>query len=173
MCCAADAASGAAADGERMPARPKYLAGGSRTCVDLMKEDIEQPDAPGGHHASLPLRQIQRTRVGPVAWVHWRATRRPPTILMIREQLPTPDTGHRRGRLRATAQHGDQRRQPDAAHALQLLLRHCHALQQARSPASGCGAREGLNRIQRRSSAGAKPVWRPTLATWPTALVCP
>ena len=73
--------------------------------------------------------------------------------------------GAARRRLGPAAQQGDDRRQPAAAHALPLFLRHQPALQQA--PARQ--RLRGDRRVQppaSRSSARATPASRPIRATW-------
>ena len=69
-----------------------------------------------------------------------------------------------RRRLRPAAQQGDHGRQPAAAHALPLFLRHQPAVQQTQ-PGSGCAAIGGFNR-QHAVIGASEPASRRTRATW-------
>ena len=117
----------------------KFLAGGTNL-LDLMKEDVERPNELVDL-TRLKLAEIKPARggvsIGALA-TNTDTANHP----LIRQQLPAPDAGHCRGRLRAAPQHGDQRREPLAAHALPVLLRHGDAVQQT-------GAWDGLRRPRR------------------------
>ena len=62
-------------------------------------------------------------------------------------RYPVLVAGAARRRVGAAAQQGHRRRQPAAAHALPLFLRHRRAAATNASPASGCAAIGGFNRI--------------------------
>ena len=134
-------ASDADAAARAVAANPqaKFLAGGTNI-LDLMKEDVERPN----ELVDLTRLKLDRDQGGARRRLHRRpgdehGHRQPPAHP---PQLPAPDAGHCRGRLRAAPQHGDQRREPLAAHALPVLLRHGDAVQQA-------GAWDGLRRARR------------------------
>lgn len=97
----------------------RFIAGGTNL-LDLMKENLTRPE-----HlidiTGLPLADLSETPSGGVmigalvsnadlAWHPW-IERRYPLL-----------AGHPGGRLAATAQHGQHRRQPAATHPLLLLL---------------------------------------------------
>ena len=107
----------------------KYLGGGTNL-VDLMKMGVERPT-----HlidvSRLPLNQISEhqggVRIGAMVRNSDAANHRtdPPP-------LSGAEPGSAVGCFSAVAQHGDHGREPDAAHALLLLLRpDAGALQQA------------------------------------------
>ena len=76
------------------------------------------------------------------------------------------------GRVRAAAQHGHDRRQPDAAHPMCLLPGgRAAALQPASRPGRGCAARDGRYQRARHLRRDARTAWPPTHPTsrsrWP------
>ena len=118
-------------------ANAKFLAGGTNL-VDLMREDIEQPDTLVDV-TRLPARRYRGAR------------RRRPVDRRGRQEHRAGEPSRssasaircwrRRScrRLRPDPQHGDGRRQPDAADALLLLLRQ----------AARCNKREPGSRLRR------------------------
>jgi len=138
---AADAASaGAAVAG--VPGA-KFLAGGSNL-VDLMKEDVERPTRLVDIR-QLPLRQIQRTRaglsVGALA-TNTETANHP----LIRENYPLLTqaiVAGASGQLRNMATNGGNLLQRTRCNYFYDSATPCNK----REPGSGCGAREGLNRI--------------------------
>ena len=122
----------------------KFIAGGTNL-IDLMKEDVERPSRLIDI-SRLPLKTVEETadgglRIGALV---------PNSDLayhpLIEQRYPLLAERDPRRRLAAAAQHGVDRRQSPAAHALLLLLRHRDALQQAR-------ARQRLLRHRRPSTA--------------------
>ena len=121
----------------------KFIAGGTNL-IDLMKMDVERP-ARLIDITRLPLKQVEETpdgglRIGALvpntdlAVTRWSST------------LSACSRGDPGRRVAAAAQHGVDRRQPAAAHALPLLLRHRDALQQTRAGQRLLRDR-GLNRM--------------------------
>ena len=114
----------------------KFLAGGTNL-LDLMKEDVERPN----ELVDLGRLKLAEIKAGGRRRLHRRAGHE------HRHGQPSADSpglsvthaGHRGGRLGTAPQHGDERRQPDAAHPLPVFLRHHDAVQQTR-------ARDGLRR---------------------------
>ena len=109
----------------------KFIAGGTNL-IDLMKEDVERP-ARLIDITRLPLKTVEETADGGLrigALVPNTDLAYHPLIEQRYPLLVERDPGRR---LAAAAQHGVDRRQPAAAHALLLLLRHRDALQQARA----------------------------------------
>ena len=143
----------------------KFIAGGTNL-IDLMKDDVERPDAADRHLAAAARRRRGDRRRRPA---HRRAgaehrPRLPPADRAALSAAVERDPGRR---LAATAQHGLHRRQPAAAHALLLLLRHGDAVQQARARQRLLGHR-AASTASTRSSAPAKPASpriRPTCAS--------
>jgi xanthine dehydrogenase YagS FAD-binding subunit len=138
---AADAASGAAAVAGVPGA--KFLAGGSNL-VDLMKEDVERPTRLVDIR-HLPLRQIQRTRaglsVGALA-TNTETANHP----LIRENYPLLTqaiVAGASGQLRNMATNGGNLLQRTRCNYFYDTATPCNK----REPGTGCGAREGLNRI--------------------------
>ena len=122
----ADAISQIAAD----PAA-KFIAGGTNL-IDLMKYDVEHP-ARLIDISQLPLKNVEETSDGGLligALVPNSDLAYHPLIEQRYPMLRECDPGRR---VAATAQHGIDRRQPRAAHAVLLLLRRRDALQQARA----------------------------------------
>src|SRR5688572_4293570 len=111
--------------------RAKFLAGGTNL-LDLMKEDVERP-AELVDLTRLRLADIRATIDGGVSIGALATNATTANHPLIRERYPFAQPGHRRRRVRAVAQHGDERGQPAAAHALPVLLRHGYAVQQARA----------------------------------------
>ena len=105
----------------RATRQAKFIAGGTNL-LDLMKENVERP-ARLIDITHLPLRTRARRptdgglRIGALV---------PNTDLayhpLVERRYPLLAQRHPGRRLAATAQHGHDRRQPDAAHALRLLL---------------------------------------------------
>ena len=138
---AADAASCAAAVASVPGA--KFLAGGSNL-VDLMKEDVERPTRLVDIR-QLPLRQIQRTRaglsVGALA-TNTETANHP----LIRENYPLLTqaiVAGASGQLRNMATNGGNLLQRTRCNYFYDTATSCNK----REPGTGCGAREGLNRI--------------------------
>jgi xanthine dehydrogenase YagS FAD-binding subunit len=138
---AADAASGVAAVAGVPGA--KFLAGGSNV-VDLMKEDVERPTRLVDIR-HLPLRQIQRTRaglsVGALA-TNTETANHP----LIRENYPLLTqaiVAGASGQLRNMATNGGNLLQRTRCNYFYDTATPCNK----REPGTGCGAREGLNRI--------------------------
>ena len=87
-----------------------------------MKDDVERPTG-SSTSSGLPLtRDHRRARRSARrrAWPHERLAADP----AVRERFPVVCAGAAGRRLAATAQHGDDGRQPPAAHALRVLPRH-------------------------------------------------
>ncbi|CAN7780954.1 FAD binding domain-containing protein [Variovorax sp. LjRoot178] len=138
---AADAVSGATAVASVPGA--KFLAGGSNL-VDLMKEDVERPTRLVDIR-QLPLRQIQRTRaglsVGALA-TNTETANHP----LIRENYPLLTqaiVAGASGQLRNMATNGGNLLQRTRCNYFYDTATPCNK----REPGTGCGAREGLNRI--------------------------
>ena len=98
----------------------KFIAGGTNL-IDLMKEDVERPSRLIDI-SRLPLKTVEDTadgglRIGALV---------PNSDLayhpLIEQRYPLLGERHPRRRLGAAAQHGVDRRQSAAAHALLLLL---------------------------------------------------
>ena len=117
-----------------------------------MKLEIEQPSAPGRHQPAAADARSRSCRRRP-------ANRRAGAQLRRRRRrrgaraLPGAVAGAARRRLGAAAQQGVDRRQPAAAHALRLLLRHRRAVQQARARRRLRGDRRVQPRSTRSSGA--------------------
>jgi xanthine dehydrogenase YagS FAD-binding subunit len=138
---AADAASGVAAVAG--VAGAKFLAGGSNL-VDLMKEDVERPSRLVDIR-QLPLRQIQRTRaglsIGALA-TNTETANHP----LIRENYPLLTqaiVAGASGQLRNMATNGGNLMQRTRCNYFYDTATPCNK----REPGSGCGARDGLNKI--------------------------
>ena len=138
---ATDVASGAAA--VATVAHARFLAGGTNL-IDLMKEEIERPDRVVDI-TQLPLRQIQRTRsglsVGALA-TNTETANHP----LIRENYPLLTqaiVAGASGQLRNMATNGGNLMQRTRCNYFYDLATPCNK----REAGSGCGAREGLNRI--------------------------
>lgn len=121
----------------------KFLAGGTNL-VDLMKEDIERP-ARVVDIRGLPLRQIQRTRgglsLGALA-TNTETANHP----LIRENYPLLTqaiVAGASGQLRNMATNGGNLLQRTRCNYFYDIATPCNK----REPGSGCGAREGLNKI--------------------------
>lgn len=138
---AADAASATAALSAMPQAR--YLAGGSNL-LDLMKEDVERPTRLVDI-TRLPLREIQRTRaglsIGALA-TNTETANHP----LVRENYPLLTqaiVAGASGQLRNMATNGGNLLQRTRCHYFYDTSMPCNK----REAGSGCGAREGLNRI--------------------------
>ena len=138
---ATDAASATAAMSV-MP-QAKYLAGGSNL-LDLMKEDVERPTRLVDI-TRLPLREIQRTRaglsIGALA-TNTETANHP----LVRENYPLLTqaiVAGASGQLRNMATNGGNLLQRTRCNYFYDTSMPCHK----REAGSGCGAREGLNRI--------------------------
>lgn len=138
---AADAAASAAA--VAAVADAKFLAGGTNL-VDLMKEDIERPTRLVDIR-NLPLREIQRTRaglsIGALA-TNTETANHP----LIRENYPLLTqaiVAGASGQLRNMATNGGNLLQRTRCNYFYDTATPCNK----REAGSGCGAREGLNRI--------------------------
>ena len=106
----------------------RFIAGGTNL-LDLMKENVERP-ARLIDITRLPLNAVEETPGGGLkigVLVPNSRARLAPTR---RAALPAARACDPLRCLTATAQHGVNRRQPRAAYALHLLLRHRDALQQ-------------------------------------------
>jgi xanthine dehydrogenase YagS FAD-binding subunit len=123
--------------------RSRWIAGGTNL-IDLMKENVERPlrlidmnalDA--ARHRARGGRRPDARRAG----AQCRHRLRPAGAAAL-SAAERRDAGRR---LAADPQHGHQRRQPAAAHALRVLLRRGHAMQQARA-GRGCSAIGGFTR---------------------------
>jgi xanthine dehydrogenase YagS FAD-binding subunit len=121
----------------------RYLAGGTNL-VDLMKEDVEQPERLVDI-SRLPLRQIARTRaglsVGALA-TNTETANHP----LIRENYPLLTqaiVAGASGQLRNMATNGGNLLQRTRCNYFYDVAMPCNK----RLPGSGCGAREGLNKI--------------------------
>ncbi|GAA4343911.1 xanthine dehydrogenase family protein subunit M [Variovorax defluvii] len=138
---AADAASGATAVASVPGA--KFLAGGSNL-VDLMKEDVERPTRLVDIR-QLPLRQIQRTRVGlsvGALATNTETANHP----LIRENYPLLTqaiVAGASGQLRNMATNGGNLLQRTRCNYFYDTATPCNK----REAGTGCGAREGLNKI--------------------------
>lgn len=138
---AADAATGVAA--VATVANARFLAGGTNL-VDLMKEDIERPtrlvDIRG-----LPLREIQRTRSG-LSIGALATNTETANHALIRENYPLLTqaiVAGASGQLRNMATNGGNLLQRTRCNYFYDIATPCNK----REPGSGCGAREGLNKI--------------------------
>lgn len=137
----ADTASGVAAVAAEPQA--KFLAGGTNL-LDLMKEDIERPTRLVDI-TRLPLREIRRTRsglsIGALA-TNTETANHP----LIREDYPLLTqtiVAGASGQLRNMATNGGNLMQRTRCNYFYDTAMPCNK----REPGSGCGAREGLNRI--------------------------
>jgi xanthine dehydrogenase YagS FAD-binding subunit len=138
---AADAASSAAAV-TSVPGA-KFLAGGSNL-VDLMKEDIERPTRLVDIR-QLPLRQIQRSRAG-MSLGALATNTETANHPLIRENYPLLTqaiVAGASGQLRNMATNGGNLLQRTRCNYFYDTATPCNK----REPGTGCGAREGLNRI--------------------------
>ena len=113
---------------------------GRRGQVHRRRHEPDRPDEgerraaePADRHHRLPLAEIQPGRGRRAAARRARDEHRRRLPRAGRAALPAAVEGDPGRRVAAAPQHGDGRRQPDAADALLLLLRHGHALQQARA----------------------------------------
>ncbi|GAA0749291.1 xanthine dehydrogenase family protein subunit M [Ideonella azotifigens] len=138
---AADAASAAAAVASVPGA--KFLAGGSNL-VDLMKEDVERPTRVVDIR-QLPLRQIQRTRAGLSlgALATNTETANHPVIRENYPLLTQAIVAGASGQLRNMATNGGNLLQRTRCNYFYDTATPCNK----REPGTGCGAREGLNKI--------------------------
>ena len=138
---AADPASGAAAVAAVPQAR--FLAGGTNL-LDLMKEDIERP-ARLVDITRLPLRQIERTRSGLSigALATNTETANHPLVRAHYPLLTQAIVAGASGQLRNMATNGGNLMQRTRCNYFYDTAMPCNK----REPGSGCGAREGLNRM--------------------------
>ena len=127
-------------------ARPgaKFIAGGTNL-LDLMKlrdRDADAPDRRQRPGARQDRGDAGRRPAHRRAGAQHRPRRRRARAARLRRAVARAA----RRRLGPAAQQGDHRRQPAAAHALPVLLRHQPAVQQARSPAAAARAIGGFSR---------------------------
>nr|BFE93973.1 hypothetical protein GCM10020185_45090 [Pseudomonas brassicacearum subsp. brassicacearum] len=98
----------------------RFIAGGTNL-LDLMKENLTRPE-----HlidiTGLPLADLSETPSGGGDDRGIGEQCRPGLAPVDRAPLSAAGPGHPGGRLTATAQHGQYRRQPAATHTLLLLL---------------------------------------------------
>lgn len=138
---AADAASATAAV-SALP-QAKYLAGGSNL-LDLMKEDVERPTRLVDI-TRLPLRDIQRTRAG-LSIGALATNSETANHASIRENyrlLTQAIVAGASGQLRNMATNGGNLLQRTRCNYFYDTATPCNK----REAGSGCGAREGLNKI--------------------------
>lgn len=138
---AADAAAGTAAVAAVADAH--FLAGGTNL-VDLMKEDIERPTRLVDIR-DLPLREIQRTRAG-LSIGALASNTETANHALIRENYPLLTqaiVAGASGQLRNMATNGGNLLQRTRCNYFYDTAAPCNK----RAPGSGCGAREGLNKI--------------------------
>ncbi|KQP19417.1 xanthine dehydrogenase family protein subunit M [Pseudorhodoferax sp. Leaf267] len=138
---AADAASSVAAVASVPGA--KFLAGGSNL-VDLMKEDIERPTRLVDIR-QLPLRQIQRSRAG-LSLGALATNTETANHPLIRENYPLLTqaiVAGASGQLRNMATNGGNLLQRTRCNYFYDTATPCNK----REPGTGCGARDGLNKI--------------------------
>jgi xanthine dehydrogenase YagS FAD-binding subunit len=138
---AADAATATAAV-SAMP-QAKYLAGGSNL-LDLMKEDVERPTRLVDI-TRLPLRDIQRTRAG-LSIGALATNSETAKHASIRENYPLLTqaiVAGASGQLRNMATNGGNLMQRTRCNYFYDTAMPCNK----REAGSGCGAREGLNKI--------------------------
>lgn len=138
---AADAAAATAAV-STIP-QAKYLAGGSNL-LDLMKEDIERPTRLVDINR-LPLKDIQRTRTG-LSIGAMATNTETANHPLIRENYPLLTqaiVAGASGQLRNMATNGGNLLQRTRCNYFYDTSMPCNK----REAGSGCGAREGLNRI--------------------------
>ena len=153
---------GAQANTAQQGASVRFLAGGT-TLVDLMKLDVERPERVVDINR-LPLDQIERL---PDGGLKIGATVRNSDLAhhpIVQRDYAVLVAGDPRRRVDAAAQHGDDRRQPAAAHALRVLPRHGDAVQQARArhaAARRSTAPTACSRSSARASTASRPI-RPT-----------
>jgi len=137
----ADAASAASAIGGVPGAQ--FLAGGSNL-VDLMKEDIERPTRLVDIR-QLPLRQIQRSRAG-LSLGALATNTETANHPLVRENYPLLTqaiVAGASGQLRNMATNGGNLLQRTRCNYFYDTASPCNK----REPGTGCGAREGLNKI--------------------------
>lgn len=121
----------------------KYLAGGSNL-LDLMKEDVERPTRLVDI-TRLPLRQIQRTRSG-LSLGALATNTETANHPLIREHYPLLTqaiVAGASGQLRNMATNGGNLMQRTRCNYFYDTAMPCNK----RDAGSGCGAREGLNKI--------------------------
>ena len=104
----------------------KFLAGGTNL-VDLMREGVEQPRSLVDI-TRLPLAEIEQLSDGGVRIGALVRNSRLAAHPLVSDKYPLLSSSDSQWRLGSVAQHGNNRRQPYAAHAVLLLLRHCHPL---------------------------------------------
>ena len=109
----------------------KFVAGGTNL-IDLMKMDVERPTKVIDI-TRLPLKQVENTPSGGLRIGALVRNTRPRLSLTGGGALPGSRQRDHGRRLATTAQHGIDRWQPLAAHALPLFLRYSDALQQTRA----------------------------------------
>ena len=121
----------------------KYLAGGSNL-VDLMKEDVERPTRIVDI-TRLPLREIQRTRAG-LSIGALATNTDTANHAFIRENYPLLTqaiVAGASGQLRNMATNGGNLMQRTRCNYFYDPSMPCNK----REPGTGCGARDGLNKI--------------------------
>ena len=99
----------------------RFLAGGTNL-VDLMREGIEQPQSLVDI-TRLPLAEVQELPDGGLRIGAMVRNSHLAAHPLIRDEISAALAGDSHGRFRSAPQHGDHRRQPDAANSLLLLLR--------------------------------------------------
>jgi xanthine dehydrogenase YagS FAD-binding subunit len=138
---ATDASAGAASVASNPQAR--FLAGGTNL-LDLMKEDVERPTRVVDI-TRLPLRQIHETSTGISigALASNTETANHPLIRQNYPLLSQAIVAGASGQLRNMATNGGNLLQRTRCQYFYDVAMPCNK----REPGSGCGAREGLNRI--------------------------
>ncbi len=121
----------------------RFLAGGSNL-VDLMKEDVERPTRLVDIR-QLPLRQIQRSRAG-LSLGALATNTETANHPLVRENYPLLTqaiVAGASGQLRNMATNGGNLLQRTRCNYFYDTATPCNK----REPGTGCGAREGLNKI--------------------------
>lgn len=121
----------------------KFLAGGTNV-IDLMKEDVERPTRLVDI-SQLPLRQIQRSRSG-LSLGALATNTETANHPLIRENYPLLTqaiVAGASGQLRNMATNGGNLLQRTRCNYFYDTAMPCNK----REPGTGCGAREGLNKI--------------------------
>ena len=108
--------------------------GGGTNLLDLMKGGVARPSRSSTSRTSRASIRSRRCPAAACASARARAQQRCGRSSAPARRLSAAVAGAARRRVRAIAQHGDRRRQPDAAHALPVFLRsRVRAMQQARA----------------------------------------
>ncbi len=130
----------------------RFLAGGTNL-IDLMKENVERPTRLVDINR-LPFRQIEEIEGGGLRLGALVTNAETAYDRAGGAALPAARLGDPRRRQPAASQCGDQRRQPEPADALLLLLRCRHRLATSARPAR-VAARSAASTASTRSSAPA------------------